>query len=232
MARPPASGSEARIGEHSVLPRDWGTCMNGVFDRWIERDDVGRVFVQSFDLLLGVIAGYPSTLCVHAETCGRALAVEHNGDVFACDHYVSPEYRVGNLVDEELAAIVGSDRQIAFGNDKRDTLPKHCRRCEFLEFCWGACPKDRIAKAPNGEAGLAYLCEGYRAFYRHTTPTFRAMARCLELGHRAADFRRLPAIEKAVREQKAEASISGQKVGRNRPCPCGSGAKFKRCCGA
>lgn len=221
----------ALVSSHSITPRQWGECLVGIFDRWLECDDVGRIFVQAFDVMLGIVAGFPSTLCVNEERCGRVLAIEHNGDVYACDHFVSPEYRLGNVLSGQLVEMLESDTQVAFREDASAELPGYCRACRYLRLCWGACPKDRIARTPEGEPGLAYLCEGYKAFYRHSLPTMQAMARCLELGHKAADYRRLPTLEKAARRSLPPRRSAPRVAGRNAPCPCGSGAKYKKCCG-
>ena len=214
------------VGGRSVLPRQYGTFMNGIFDRWLERDDVGRIYVQQFDMLLGLVMGYPSSLCVHAENCGRGLAIEHTGDVYSCDHFVSPEFWLGNIVDSNLGHMAEGSFQGRFGRNKRDSLPRYCRECQWLRYCWGACPKDRVALTPHGDEGLAYLCEGYRMMYTHMLPTFQKMAECLRMGCEAREYRNLPRLR--LRGHEAPAS----KTGRNDPCPCGSGRKYKKCCGA
>lgn len=177
-----------RIGARSLQPDQWGAFLNGVFDRWLECDDVGITYVQLFDMILGIVLGHPATLCVHAETCGRSVAIEHNGDLYSCDHFVSDEYKLGNIADTPLAKMLDAPQQKEFGADKRDTLPKYCRKCDYLKFCWGACPKDRIIKTPDGEDGLAYLCGGYMTFYRHTLPVFEKMAFCLRHERPACDY--------------------------------------------
>lgn len=229
----------AKVSARSITPEQWGLCLNGIFDRWLERRDVGRIFVQLFETALGLVMGLPASLCVHAERCGTGLVIEHNGDVYSCDHFVSPEYKLGNITDTALADMVDGAAQRRFGCDKRDTLPRYCRRCRHLSLCAGACPKDRIAHTPDGDPGLAYLCDGYLAFYDHALPVLEQMATCLRLGHPAKDYQRLPQIEARDR-RRAEAQQRGgarpsdrssAKVGRNAPCPCGSGRKYKRCCG-
>ncbi len=223
-----------KIGVRSVQPKQWGDFLNTVFDRWIEREDVGRIFVQHFDLMLGMVYGYPSSLCVHSETCGNAMDLEHDGGLYACDHYVSPEYYLGNIKDKTIAEMTESDQQRKFGNDKRDTLPEYCKKCDYLKYCWGACPKDRILKTPDGEDGLAYLCEGYMAFYKHTIPTFEKMAAVLRMGRPASDYKYLDQIQAQQHRQMMAPpprTQPRQKIGRNDPCPCGSGKKYKQCCG-
>lgn len=213
---------EGRVSERSVRPGQFGDFLNGVFDEW-RQADVGEVFVQHFDLLLGLAAGYPASLCVHAETCGRSLALEHNGDLYSCDHFVFPRQLLGNLAAQPLAALVDGPAQRAFGLAKRDALPTCCRSCPYRRLCHGGCPAHRLLPAPGGEPGLNYLCEGYRRFYGHTQKYFAAMTECLR--------RRLPASEYRRFLAPPPGSAAG-KPGRNDPCPCGSGRKFKQCCGA
>lgn len=164
-----------RVTERSVTGARYGRFLIEIFDEWVRRD-VGRVFVQIFDVALGVWLGVPSSLCVFAETCGRALALEHNGDLYSCDHFVEPAHRLGNVTQTPLADLVASPRQRRFGLDKRDTLPRMCRACEVRFLCNGGCPKDRILTTPDGEPGLNYLCEGYKAFFTHIGPAMRIMA--------------------------------------------------------
>ena len=213
VERMPGGGVTSR----SVRPAQWGSFMTGVFNRWV-RSDIGEIFVQHFDMLLGLHAGYPSSLCTHAQTCGNALAVEHDGTVYSCDHYVFPDYRQGNIMEEPLVQIAAKGAQIKFGNDKRDTLPDKCRECPHLKLCWGACPKDRIIDVAGGK--LNWLCEGWYALYEHTAPHFQAMTAALSRRRPASDFRYFFRIS------------PDKRPGRNDPCPCGSGRKFKVCHGA
>jgi uncharacterized protein len=169
------AGEGEGVTDRSVGGREYGEFLIAVFDEWVRRD-VGRVFVQLFDVSLGIWFGHPSTLCVHAEACGDALALEHNGDIFSCDHFVDPGHRLGNLVETPLEAMVASPRQRRFGLDKRDLLPRQCRECGVLFACAGGCPKDRLRVTPDGEPGLNVLCEGYQAFFRHVNGPMRAMA--------------------------------------------------------
>jgi uncharacterized protein len=151
------------------------------------RRDVGETFVQLFDVALGNWMGLGSALCVFAETCGRAVALEHNGDLYSCDHYVYPQYRLGNLLNTSLGAMVDSPEQRRFGTDKRDTLPAYCRTCEVRFACNGECPKHRFTRTPDGEAGLNYLCPAYKAFFNHIDPHMRLMCQLLNAGRPAAD---------------------------------------------
>lgn len=205
----------------SVRPADYGRFMNSIFDYWV-RHDVGRVFVQMFDIQLAQVCGQPGGLCVFSETCGRGLVMEHNGDIYSCDHYVYDEYRLGNAYQQPIAEMVESPRQERFGNDKRDALTRQCRECPYLRQCWGGCPKQRFARDRYGEDGLSYLCPGYQAFFQHTRPYFERMAGYLAAGMPAAAI---------MRDLRQTAAPDGGKVGRNDPCPCGSGKKFKKCCG-
>lgn len=172
----PAVGRDARgnVTGWTVPPRAWGEFLTRTFDQWLERD-AGRVTVQHFDIALGAAAGIEPRLCAHARRCGTALALEHNGDVYACDHYVEPAYRLGNLLETPLGELANSAAQRRFGADKLDSLPRQCRECAFLAACNGGCPKDRFVATGDGEAGLNCLCEGYRHFFAHTARVFRSL---------------------------------------------------------
>lgn len=166
------------IAPWSVEPLQFGRFLSEIFDLWVRRD-VGKIFVQTFDVQLGIWAGYGSTLCIFGETCGRAMAIEHNGDLYACDHFVSPEYRLGNINNTSLQEMVDSPRQTKFGDDKRDSLPAYCRECEVRFACNGECPKNRFALTPDGEPGLNYLCAGYKHFLTHIRPYMETMVALL-----------------------------------------------------
>jgi len=144
--------------------------------------------VQLFDVQLGIEMGLGSSLCLFGETCGRALAMEHNGDLYSCDHFVYPQYRLGNLAEHSLTDMIDSPRQQKFGADKRDALPRYCRECEVRQYCNGECPKHRFMQTPDGEPGLNYLCAGYKAFFRHARPYLGAMAHLLRTGREAGDI--------------------------------------------
>ena len=167
------------VTERSVTGRQYGRFLIEIFDEWVRRD-VGKVFVQLFDISLGVWLGQPSSLCVFAETCGGALALEHNGDLFSCDHFVEPRFRLGNVAERPLADMVASPEQRKFGLDKRDTLPRFCRECNVKFICNGGSPKDRILKTPDGEPGLNYLCDGFKAFFSHIDQPMRGMGRLVQ----------------------------------------------------
>ena len=142
--------------------------------------DVGTTFVQLFDVALGNWMGLGSSLCVFAEKCGSAMAIEHNGDVYSCDHYVYPRHKLGNVMNQSLGAMVNSPAQIKFGEDKLTSLPKFCRECEVRFACNGECPKHRFIQTPDGEGGLNYLCAAYKKFFTHIDPFMRTMGRLLE----------------------------------------------------
>ena len=177
------------------------------------------------DVALGAWVGQPGALCIFAPTCGSALAMEHNGDVYACDHYVEPDYHLGNIRQDLLIDLVASPAQEAFGLAKRDTLPSMCRTCDVRFACHGGCPRNRFIKTPDGEAGLNYLCAGYIAFFRHVDKPMQVMARALSTGEAPA----LVMAWTAEQDRRLIARFAG--TGRNDPCPCGSGRKFKRCHG-
>lgn len=177
-----------RVTSRSVSPEAYGRFLCGVFDEWVARD-VGQVFVQMFDVTLGAYFGMHS-LCIFAPTCGEAMALEHNGDLYACDHFVEPRYRLGNILERRLEDLVALPQQRKFGRDKRDTLPKFCRVCEVRFACNGGCPKDRLAMTPDGEPGLNYLCSGLMAFFRHSLPKMERMASLVKSGRPASDILR------------------------------------------
>jgi uncharacterized protein len=170
----------------SVTPQGFGTFLNTVFDKWV-KNDVGKVFVQLFDYTLANWLGYPVPLCVLNRTCGKALVMEHNGDIFSCDHFVFPDFRLGNIKETPLADLARGPAQRSFGRDKWERLPGVCRDCEYLRLCFGGCPKNRFSSTADGDGGLNYLCEGYRAFFDHTEKAMRIMANEIAKGRPAAN---------------------------------------------
>ncbi len=166
------------VTDRSVTPAGWGDFLIGVFEEWVRRD-VGEVYVQHFDVALANWYGEPSGLCVHSPTCGTALAMEWNGDVYACDHFVEPAYLRGNIGERHLAELVGSPEQKRFGLDKLERLPRYCRECDVRFACHGGCPKDRFVATPDGEPGLNYLCPGYKAFFHHVDAPMKRMCELL-----------------------------------------------------
>lgn len=207
------------VSDRSVQPEQFGSFLSCIFDEWV-RNDVGRVFVQTFEASARRWLGMPSGMCVFEETCGIGLALEHNGDLYSCDHFVEPDYLLGNILDKEIGELAASEKQYRFGQDKRDTLPQVCRECDMLFACKGECPKNRFLKTSTGETGLNYLCEGWKAFFRHIDFPMQILAGMIRRGYPVQEVMRVLALEDAF-----------AKAGRNDPCPCGSGLKFKRCHG-
>lgn len=205
------------VSSRSVSGMQYGRFLIDIFEDWVRRD-VGEVFVQMFDVALGNWVGAPPSLCVHAETCGRALALEHNGDLYSCDHFVEPEYRLGNILELPMAQMVDSPQQREFGETKRDSLPRQCLECEVLFACHGGCPKDRFIRTEDGEPGLNYLCDGYFEFFRHIDHPMRRMKALLDAGRAPSEI---------VDDYRAADADRG----RNDQCTCGSGLKWKRCHG-
>lgn len=209
----------------AVTSEGFGQFLSSVFDEWV-RADVGRVFVNIFDVMLNAWCGMEPSLCTHSRRCGQAVAMEHDGGIYSCDHYVYPDYYLGNVMEKTLEEMIYSKEQVKFGNDKWDTLPEYCRACEFLFCCNGECPKHRFVNTPDGEPGLNYLCAGYKAFFKHIDPMMKKMARFVQNGQPAADI-----MNEDQAKSVEKKTIANGDVGRNDPCPCGSGKKFKKCCG-
>jgi len=191
---------------------DFGAFLCKIFDEWIARD-TGRIMIQTFDEAARPALGLDHSLCVFRETCGQIPVLEHNGDLFPCDHYVDREHRLGNILETPLAELLDSPAQRAFGDAKRDALPRYCRECEVLAMCRGGCPKYRFIRTPDGEEGLNYLCAGLKRFFLHSrAPLARWVSR--------QQPRAVPTLSRPAA------------AGRNDPCPCGSGRKYKKCCAA
>lgn len=163
------------VSSRSVLPHQFGKFLISVFDEWLQQD-VGKVFVQLFDEALAMWSGLESSLCIFRRECGQSLAIEHNGDVYSCDHFVKPSHLLGNIDLKSLNSLVDLPFQKNFGSSKMTALPLYCRSCEVRFACNGECPKNRFLSTPDGEPGLNYLCEGYRMFFNHIDPTMRKMA--------------------------------------------------------
>ena len=210
------------VTDRSVGPEAFGRFLATIFDEWA-RNDVGDVYVQHFDTALANWYGEQPGVCVFSETCGAAVALEHNGDVYSCDHFVEPDYLLGNINETPLGELVRSERQVKFGLDKRDTLPEFCRSCEVRFACHGGCPKNRFTETPSGESGLNYLCGGYKIFFNHIDESMKIMCELLREGRAPADLPNVLAAKEAERYRG---------VGRNDLCPCDSGDKFKNCHGA
>ena len=194
------------VPELAVSAEAWGSFLIAVFDEWLDFD-LGRISIQPIEDQLRLHCGQPAGLCIFSEHCGQALALEQDGDLYSCDHFVDAEHWLGNLKNRRLSELVFGEQQVAFGRSKSADLPRVCRLCPWLGRCWGECPKNRCARSADGEPGLNRLCGGYRRFFEHSAPHFDAL-----LARAAQEFRTL-------------------RPGRNDPCPCGSGLNFKRCHG-
>jgi uncharacterized protein len=162
------------LTQRSITGKQYGDFLISIFNEWVRRD-VGKVFVQMFDTALGHWLGTPGGLCVFQETCGQALAIEHTGDLYSCDHFVEPRHLLGNILETPMIELVGSQQQRAFGLNKKLSLPQYCRECPVLFACNGGCPKNRTDFTVDGEAGLNHLCEGYKAFFTHIDQPMRKM---------------------------------------------------------
>ncbi len=218
----PAFTGAAHVAPWSVQPREFGRFLTTIFDEWV-RQDVGSIFVQLFDASLEIWARMEPSLCIFRRTCGSALAIEHGGDVYSCDHFVYPKNRLGNIMSDPLASLVQSSEQQRFGEAKDAALPGYCRSCDVRFACNGECPKHRFAVTPDGEPGLNYLCAGYKMFFHHIDPYMRFMAG--ELANERAPANVMGWIARQEAEQ------ARREMGRNDPCFCGSGRKLKHCCG-
>jgi uncharacterized protein len=204
------------VMKRSVGGEQYGRFLVDVFEEWV-RHDVGKVYVQLFDVTLEAYFGR-HLLCIHAPTCGYGPALEYNGDVYSCDHFVEPRYKLGNIHQTPLVQLVASAEQRKFGDDKRDLLTAQCKSCEVKQLCNGGCPKDRFALSRDGEAGQNYLCAGLELFFKHTRPAMQTMAQLLQQNRAPSDVMALTAAEDA-------------KAGPYVPCPCMSGKKFRFCHG-
>lgn len=211
---------DGQLTAESVTGEAYGRFLCAVFDEWIHHD-LGRLDVQFFAEMSLVWSGGTASVCWMAPSCGRVLIVEHDGGVYSCDHFVTPEHRIGDLETSPLSALVDSPVQRRFGDDKRGRLPAQCRACPWLVVCNGGCPKDRFALAEDGEPGLNYLCSGLRRFFAHAEQPLRQVI---------ARRRQGLSPEAIMAELRAESLARWKGIGRNDPCPCGSGRKAKNCC--
>ena len=215
------------VSSRSVGPEQFGTFLIEVFNEWVRRD-VGRVFVQIFDQALTAWMGLEPSLCIFRKRCGSAMAMEHNGDLYSCDHFVEPEYLLGNIHRQSISEMAHSSKQREFGEAKETTLPGYCHRCEVKFACNGECPKNRILSTPDGEPGLNYLCAGYRKFFNHIDPYMKRMAEEVHRGRPAANI--MPQFKTSPAQQSPRTANPGTPPQRNAACPCGSGKKYKKCC--
>jgi len=204
------------VTERTVGAEQYGRFLIDVFEEWV-RHDVGKVYVQLFDVTLEAFFGR-HLLCIHAPTCGYGPALEYNGDLYSCDHFVEPRFRLGNIHQTHMLKLVASPQQREFGDAKRETLTAQCRSCKVKHWCNGGCPKDRFALSRDGEPGHNYLCAGLERFFMHTGPKFKAMAELIQQG-------RPPA------EMMASFAADDARRGPYQSCTCGSGQKFRFCHG-
>lgn len=205
----------------SVEPLQFGNFLCSIFDEWV-RKDVGKIFIQLFDIALESWYGLQPSLCVFKKTCGDAMIIEHNGDVYSCDHYVYSQNKLGNIMEIPLESLVNSTQQRKFGNNKFDLLPDYCKNCEVRFVCNGECPKHRFIKTSDGEDGLNYLCAGYKKFFNHINIYMKYMVN--ELSNRRSPSN---IMQWLVEKDRGFPSLNPN---RNEPCPCGSGFKYKKCC--
>jgi len=211
--------TEGGVSYRTVSAEDFGDFLCAIYDEWLSQD-IGRVKVQNFEEVARTALGHDPTLCIFQKTCGNVPVIEHNGDFFSCDHFVDAEHRLGNILETPFVELLESPEQRAFGQTKLDSLPRYCQICEVLAMCNGGCPKDRFLQTPDGEAGLNYLCAGYKRFFTHCRPFVRELA---------AQWRR-QSREGQTPLVRTTSVKAGPKTGRNDPCPCGSGLKYKKCC--
>jgi uncharacterized protein len=199
-------GSNSEIEPYSVPAASFGEFLCTIFDEWT-RKDIGRISVQIFEEAIRPLQGSEHSLCIFGKTCGNIPVIEHNGDFFCCDHFVDEKHHLGNILETPFPDLLESRQQKAFGEAKRNALPRYCLLCAVLDMCNGGCPKDRFLLTPDGEPGLNYLCHGYKRFFTHCRPFFLKVV----------------AASRARRKNRSS-------PGRNDLCPCGSGKKYKKCC--
>ncbi len=253
--RPGAREESTEVTKWSVDPKEYGNFLISIFDRWVG-SDVGKIFVQLFDVSLAAWMGRNPPLCNFSKMCGNAMIIEHNGDIYSCDHFVYPDHRLGNIVTDPVEKIVKQPAVTNLGHLKWTGLPQQCRKCDYLFICHGGCPKNRFFTTEDGELGLNYLCEGYHAFFEHVDPYMRRMVELLNQRRAPAgimyeiasgrfdpeaatpngtdpkaSISRTSGSNGGPSNLRAASGSSKRRVGRNDPCPCGSGKKYKHCCG-
>ncbi|MFW6035998.1 MAG: SPASM domain-containing protein, partial [Halothermotrichaceae bacterium] len=215
---PLVESGERDSNEYSVAPGDYGRFLIAVFDEWIKYD-YGKIFAQIFEEVLKVWAGYKASICVFSESCGDAAVIEHNGDFYSCDHFVYPEYKLGNIKETSIEEMINSTQQQEFGNNKYKSLPEECLNCKFKFICRGGCPKNRIVETEKGEK-INYLCLDYKMFFSYISPYMEELTTRIKK-------RQDPSI---IQKELIKLHDEIWDVGRNDPCPCGSGKKYKKCC--
>jgi len=186
---------DGEVSSWSVDPEKWGDFLIAIFDEWVKQD-VGKYYIQYFDSTLANWVGVEPGVCILAKTCGHAGVMEFNGDVYSCDHFVFPQYKIGNIHAHTLTEMMYSDKQTKFGMDKFDKLPTQCKECQYLFACYGECPKNRISETSTGEPGLNYLCKGYYKFFDHVAPYMDFMKE--ELKHERPPANIMEAMKKGI----------------------------------
>jgi len=218
------SNGKIIVSDESVLPNQYGKFLSTIFDEWVKKD-VGKVYVQIFDAALASWVDYPPSVCVFALNCGTALVIEHNGDIYSCDHFVDPEHLLGNIMENSLEEMVISAEQLQFGQDKIDNLPEQCIQCSLNFACHGACPKHRFCNDSYGNPDLNYLCSSYKEFFEHIKWPMMIMANLFNQSRAPAE------IMSILNGDPEKLKNIFPDICRNDPCPCGSGLKFKKCHG-
>jgi len=215
----PQPDAEGGVSHITVPAEDWGVFLCTIFDEWRDHD-IGQIKVQIFEEAARTAFNQEHSLCIFRPTCGDIPVVEHNGDFYSCDHFVDAEHCLGNIKETPLVELLESQAQREFGEAKLETLPRYCQECEVRAMCNGECPKNRFLQTPDGEAGLNYLCAGYKRFFTYYKPFVSEVA---EQWHQQNLDQQMP-------PERATDARTSPKPGRNDPCPCGSGLKYKKCC--
>lgn len=209
--------AEKEIISRSVAPKEYGKFLIGVFNEWI--NDLGDIYVQIFEESVSAWAGFGTNLCVFSQTCGKGPVMEYNGDLYACDHFVEPEYKLGNINQISILEMMNSSQQQKFGRAKTEDLNPQCLECDYKFICNGGCPKNRVVDTGDKNK-LNYLCEGYKLFFSYIDPFMKKLAQMVKQ-------RKSPPM---MRKEMQKLHKEKWDVGRNDPCPCGSGNKYKKCC--
>ena len=215
----PQPDAEGGVSQITVPAEHWGVFLCTIFDEWRDHD-IGQIKVQIFEEAARTAFNQEHSLCIFRPTCGDIPVIEHNGDFYSCDHFVDVEHCLGNIKEIPLVELLESPAQRAFGKAKLETLPRYCQQCEVRAMCNGECPKNRFLRTPDGEAGLNYLCAGYKRFFTHCQPFVTEVAAQWERQN----------LEQQIPKAQATNDRKSLKPGRNDPCPCGSGLKYKKCC--
>ncbi len=221
--------AESRVNRNTMTTEAWGDFLCAIFDEWVEKD-VGKIKVQIIEEATRTAFDQEHSLCIFRPVCGDIPVVEHNGDFYSCDHFVDGEHRLGNITRTPLVELLESPAQREFGQAKLDTLPRYCLECEVRNMCNGECPKNRFIQTPDGEPGLNYLCAGYKRFFTRCQPFVQEVATQWRRQTLALEQQLPPKPTTHIQSHHRTHIRSGPKIGRNAPCPCGSGLKYKKCC--